>query len=114
MGVMGRKKWPEEKKEEKGREILLCRRDEARTFPSWEQRSILEGRSVLEKQLCWKVGDGSHIKIDSDPWLPIAYPFLLPLDISASLQSKNIFWVKDLMMSNRQCNLESNSTGSSP
>ena len=33
-------------------------------------QSILKGRDVLKEGLRWKVGDGTSIRIWSDPWLP--------------------------------------------
>ena len=43
--------------------------------PSYTQRSILEGRTVLEKGLVWRVGNGSRIRINEDPWVPKAPNF---------------------------------------
>ena len=37
---------------------------------SYVWRSILKGRDVLKEGLRWKVGDGTSIRIWSDPWLP--------------------------------------------
>ncbi|XP_072057552.1 uncharacterized mitochondrial protein AtMg00310-like [Arachis hypogaea] len=72
-------------------------------LPSWGWRSILEGRTVVEKGLNWRVGSGSSIRVFSDPWLPPPYPFRIPL--SQPITPKNpVFWVKDLMLPDRNWN----------
>ncbi|MED6119552.1 hypothetical protein PIB30_012741 [Stylosanthes scabra] len=65
---------------------------------------MLEGRAILEKQLCWQVGDGSRIKVSSDLWIPGSYPFMIPPESWPALSSRNIYWVKDLMLNSRQWN----------
>ena len=37
---------------------------------SFAWRSILRGRDVLKKGVCWRVGTGENIKLWADPWLP--------------------------------------------
>ena len=37
--------------------------------PSYTWRSILEGRTVLEKGLIWRVGNGTNIRINDNPWV---------------------------------------------
>lgn len=44
---------------------------------SWAQSSILEGRDLLKKGLCWRVGNGSHISIWNDKWIPSLPRFML-------------------------------------
>ncbi|GAA0172462.1 hypothetical protein LIER_26285 [Lithospermum erythrorhizon] len=39
-----------------------------RAHPSFGWRSLLEGRRVLLKGLCWQVGDGRRIDIWTEPW----------------------------------------------
>ena len=44
---------------------------------SYAWRSILKGREVLKEGMRWRVGDGSSIRIWSDPWLPSTFmPFI--------------------------------------
>ena len=44
---------------------------------SYAWRSILKGREVLKEGMRWRVGDGSSIRIWSDPWLPSTFmPFV--------------------------------------
>ena len=38
--------------------------------PSYLWRSLLEGRSLLQRGMVWRVGDGSNIQVWDDPWLP--------------------------------------------
>ena len=71
--------------------------------PSWAWQSILEGRKVIEKGLCWKVGNDNNIKVYQDPWLPKEYPFKIPRDIN---QPANIFLVKNLIQGNGTWNVE--------
>lgn len=40
------------------------------SYPSLTWRSILVARSVLERGLGWRIGDGKSINIWTDPWLP--------------------------------------------
>jgi hypothetical protein len=47
--------------------ILECQVKEGISY-SW--RSILQGVELGKKGLIWRVGDGSHIKIWTDPWIP--------------------------------------------
>jgi hypothetical protein len=52
---------------------------EAQHMPgmSYTWRSILKGVKLLKEGIVWRVGDGTDIKIWSDPWLPregAAYP----------------------------------------
>ncbi|CAN0915030.1 Putative ribonuclease H protein At1g65750 [Linum grandiflorum] len=42
--------------------------------PSWGWRSILHGRDLLVKGLCWQVGDGTSINAVIDKWLPTNPP----------------------------------------
>ena len=43
---------------------------------SYVWRSILKGREVLKEGMRWKVGDGTSIRIWTDPWLPSEFlPF---------------------------------------
>jgi hypothetical protein len=37
---------------------------------SYVWRSILKGVQLLKEGLIWRVGDGTHINIWRDPWLP--------------------------------------------
>lgn len=37
---------------------------------SYTWRSILRGLEIMKKGMIWRVGDGSNLKIWSDPWLP--------------------------------------------
>lgn len=47
---------------------------------SWAWHSILAGRNVLEKGLCWSVGDGISINFWRDPWIPDLPNFKLSSD----------------------------------
>ncbi|XP_073298281.1 uncharacterized protein [Primulina huaijiensis] len=38
--------------------------------PSYVWRSLLWGCDIIKRGLCWRVGDGQHIFIKSDPWIP--------------------------------------------
>ena len=50
---------------------------QASSYAWW---SILKGREVLKKGMRWRVGDGSSIRIWSDPWLPSTFmPFISSL-----------------------------------
>lgn len=37
---------------------------------SYAWRGILKGREVLKEGMRWRVGDGTSIRIWTDPWLP--------------------------------------------
>lgn len=37
---------------------------------SWGWKSILKGRYMLSKGLCWRVRDGKDIDTWKDPWVP--------------------------------------------
>jgi len=37
---------------------------------SYSWRSILHGLEIMKKGMVWRIGDGSNLKIWSDPWLP--------------------------------------------
>jgi len=41
------------------------------TRPSWGWQSLLRGRDALLPDLCWSVGNGNHIRIRGDRWLPM-------------------------------------------
>lgn len=47
---------------------FLCARKGGRA--SWAWSSLLEGRNLLLKGLCWQVGDGASIDIWKDAWIP--------------------------------------------
>jgi len=47
--------------------ILEC---QAKGGISYSWRSILQGVDLLKKGLIWRVGDGRHINIWTDPWIP--------------------------------------------
>jgi hypothetical protein len=38
---------------------------------SYTWRSILKGVALLKEGLVWRVGDGTKIKVCSDPWVPM-------------------------------------------
>lgn len=40
------------------------------TKPSFVFRSILGSRNLVQKKLCWRVGDGQKISACTDPWIP--------------------------------------------
>ncbi|KAF7820595.1 reverse transcriptase [Senna tora] len=66
---------------------------------SWAWSSILEGRTLLLKGLCWSVGDGASIDAWKDPWIPGAFdckPRPRPL-LAAGFDLK----VKDLICKGR-------------
>lgn len=44
---------------------------------SYTWRSILHGRSLIEKGIRWGVGDGSKIRIKHDNWIPGHPPYML-------------------------------------
>ncbi|XP_072075672.1 uncharacterized protein [Arachis hypogaea] len=54
-------------------------RAEVGNLPSWDWRSILEGRKVTEKGLIWQIGPTSEVNIFSDPWIPPQQQFTPPV-----------------------------------
>ncbi|GMJ05563.1 hypothetical protein HRI_004225500 [Hibiscus trionum] len=89
-------------------ESLLARTLRARYFPrddflsarlgsnpSYTWRSIWASRALLEKGLCWRVGNGSNISIWNSFWLPVSPPRLVQTPPSPGLN-----WVSDLMLLN--------------
>ncbi|XP_072074186.1 uncharacterized protein [Arachis hypogaea] len=73
---------------------------EIETVPSWGWRSILEGCKVVEKGLVWRVGDGSSIRIFSDPWLAPPHPYVVSSSETSNLQNQPLLMVKNLILSN--------------
>ncbi|XP_060965279.1 uncharacterized mitochondrial protein AtMg00310-like [Cannabis sativa] len=65
--------------------------------PPYTWRSILWGRDLLVKGLCWKVGTGSSISCASDPWLPGTTNFAPVLCMDAN----NDLRVSDLITADR-------------
>lgn len=61
--------------------------------PSWVWRSIWEGRKVLEAGFRWSIGNGASVRIDKDPWLPLAGDFK-PRRIDAD---EGFTWVRQLI-----------------
>jgi hypothetical protein len=72
---------------------------------SYVWRSILKGLDVLRKGIIWRVGDGSRIKIWSDPWIPssstrgpstLQYNPLVNM-VADLLDTESVCWKEDLV-----------------
>eukprot|EP00253_Pinus_taeda_P014363 PITA_14363 len=54
-------------------------------------RATIEGFSVIEQGLAWKVGDGKNVQIGRDPWVGCNESFSLSPGLLRHLESKGIF-----------------------
>ncbi|KAF7150093.1 hypothetical protein RHSIM_Rhsim02G0166400 [Rhododendron simsii] len=45
--------------------------------PSWVWRSIWESKNILTTGIQWSIGNGEHVRIDEDPWVPMDGAFKL-------------------------------------
>eukprot|EP00253_Pinus_taeda_P016622 PITA_16622 len=54
-------------------------------------KATIEGFSVIEQGLAWKVGDGRNVKIGRDPWVGCNESFSLSPGMLAQLDSRGIF-----------------------
>ena len=43
--------------------------------PSYFWKSLMLGKEVLSRGICWQVGDGSFIRVFKDPWLALLHTF---------------------------------------
>ncbi|CAL1360747.1 unnamed protein product [Linum trigynum] len=46
----------------------------ARSRPSWGWQSILYGRQLLERGLCWQIGNGQTVFALNSKWIPCIHP----------------------------------------
>ena len=79
---------------------------------SYVWRSIMAAKPILEKRCCWRVGDGSSIRIFSDRWLP-NHPtnkVLIPLyeeaevrTVSELIDQEQREWRREFIMANFHC-----------
>ncbi|XP_015972358.1 uncharacterized protein LOC107495706 [Arachis duranensis] len=77
-------------------------RAETGNQPSWGWRSLLEGRKVLEKGICWRVGNGNSIRVSQDPWVATSQSFLVSHSSVISNQNLEVPWVNELIMPSKQ------------
>lgn len=70
---------------------------EARSYQtsSYAWRSILQAQPLLQKGICWIVGDGSQVKFWSDKWIP-SKDYITP--INPQLPVNNNLLVRDLFI----------------
>eukprot|EP00253_Pinus_taeda_P015318 PITA_15318 len=54
-------------------------------------KATIEGFSVIEQGLAWKVGDGKNVKIGRDPWVGCNESFALSPGLLRHLDSRGIF-----------------------
>ncbi|KAM6576524.1 hypothetical protein CsatB_028361 [Cannabis sativa] len=69
--------------------------------PSYTWRSIVWGKELLKKGLGWRVGTGSNIQCNSQPWIPNHSSFL-----SLVYKGDDAMTVAHLITGSRQWNLE--------
>ncbi|KAF7812457.1 reverse transcriptase [Senna tora] len=50
--------------------------------PSWGWSSLLDGRDFLKDGLCWRIGNGSKVKVGKDKWIPPLEGMMLSLPLS--------------------------------
>jgi hypothetical protein len=63
--------------------------------PSYAWRSIYQSIWVISKGSCWRIGDGSKVKVWTDNWIPSHTNFKI---ITPNNDSSNIKFVKDLIL----------------
>lgn len=73
-------------------------------FPSYLWRSFLHGRDLLLRGIRWRIGDGTKIRVFSDPWIPAPSSFrvITPFNfLSDQLQVSDLLdhgkWRMDLL-----------------
>ena len=64
--------------------------------PSFTWRSLIEGRTVLNKGVLWRVGNGENINI-GDPWVPNMPRFKVQVREDTPIR---IYKVNDLLLHN--------------
>ncbi|QHO05742.1 putative mitochondrial protein [Arachis hypogaea] len=74
-------------------------RAEVRNSPSWGWQSVLEGRKVLEKDILWKIGRGTSVRIREDSWVS---KFTAITPISNPNSTDLPLRVLDLILPNKQ------------
>lgn len=62
---------------------------------SWAWSSIIEGRSILNKLICFNIGNGLSVRIWGDPWIPNFPSF--KISSSAPDEEAKLWMVADLL-----------------
>ncbi|KAL6223339.1 hypothetical protein ACLB2K_006726 [Fragaria x ananassa] len=71
--------------------------------PSYPWRSILEGRSVLQAGVKWRIGDGTKVSIWKDAWIPECPKYLIqkpphtPYELVSDLLTPSKSWIEQLV-----------------
>ncbi|KAK5817794.1 hypothetical protein PVK06_022722 [Gossypium arboreum] len=69
---------------------------ELRNSPSYTRKSIWAAKGLLKSGLCWRVGNGRNIRIETDVWVPNANN----LYIKQKVRGPNLVMVANLIDSN--------------